>query len=142
MATSNRKLTEPLETTTQLAELAAGGYIERAEPVVLTEGGLMAGVTAEAEYRSAEVRLRPGDRLWVYSDGLPEAMSPAGEPFGPARLSAAFRIAGVRLSDAVRAVLGAVEGWAGPGGPQDDVSVVVLEVGETEGREGHAGASD
>jgi hypothetical protein len=31
--------------------------------VVLTEGGLMAGVTADAEYRAAEVRLRAGDRL-------------------------------------------------------------------------------
>jgi sigma-B regulation protein RsbU (phosphoserine phosphatase) len=113
-----------------------------AEPAVLTEGGLMAGVTAEAEYRPAEVRLRPGDRLWVYSDGLPEAMSPAGELFGPARLAAAFRHAGVKLSDAIRVVLGVVEGWTGPGGPRDDVSVVALEVGETAGGEGHADTRD
>jgi serine phosphatase RsbU (regulator of sigma subunit) len=113
-----------------------------ADPAVLTEGGLMAGVTAEAEYRAAEVRLRSGDRLWVYSDGLPEAMNPAGEPFGPTRLSAAFRDAGVKLSDAVRAVLGVVERWTGSGGPQDDVSVVALEVGETAGGEEHADSRD
>lgn len=100
-----------------------------AEPVLLPEGGLVAGVTVETEYRSAEVRLRPGDRLWVYSDGLPEAMSPDGEAFGDDRLTAALRAAsGVPLADAVRGVLGGVEGWVGPGDPQDDVSVVAVEV--------------
>jgi sigma-B regulation protein RsbU (phosphoserine phosphatase) len=95
----------------------------------LPEGGLPAGVTAEAEYRAAGVRLRPGDRLWVYSDGLLEAMSPAGEAFGQARLTAAFRAAErVPLADAVRQVVGEAEAWAGPGGPQDDVSVVAVEV--------------
>ena len=93
----------------------------------------MAGVAAEAEYRAAEVRLRPGDRLWVYSDGLPEAMAPDGEAFGEDRLTAAFRAASrVPLADAVRGVLGGVEGWVGPGGPQDDVSVVAVEVQRAE----------
>jgi sigma-B regulation protein RsbU (phosphoserine phosphatase) len=101
-----------------------------AGPAVLSGGGLPAGVTAEAEYRAAEARLRPGDRLWAYSDGLPEAMDLGGEAFGQARLTSTFRAAdGVPLGDAVRQVVGAVEGWAGPGGPQDDVSVVALEVG-------------
>lgn len=98
------------------------------EPVLLPEGGLPAGVTADAEYREAAVRLRPGDRLWVYSDGLPEAMAPGGEAFGEGRLTAAFRTAaGLPLEDAVRGVVAEAEGWAGPCGPQDDVSVVALE---------------
>jgi len=107
-----------------------------ADPMVLTEGGLMAGVTADAEYRAAEVRLRPGDRLWVYSDGLPEAMNPAGEQFGSDRLCAAFRTAGRELGGAVQAALAAVEGWAEPGRPQDDMSVVALEVGDATRRQG------
>lgn len=113
-----------------------------AGPVVLAEGGLMAGVAADAEYRAAEVGFRPGDRLWVYSDGLPEAMSPAGEAFGSDRLAAAFRAAGPGLGDAVRAVLGAAEEWAGPGGPQDDISVVALEVGDTAGSGGYDGTNE
>ncbi len=105
-----------------------------AEPAVLPEGGLPAGVTAEAQYHPAEIRLRPGDRLWVYSDGLPEAIAPDGAAFGQDRLTALFRAASrVSLPDAVRGVLGEVEGWAGPGGPQDDVSVVALEVDRVEG---------
>lgn len=100
-----------------------------AEPAVLSEGGLPAGVAAGTEYRAAEARLRPGARLWLYSDGLPEAMAPGGEAFGQGRLTGAFRAAsGVPLTDAVRRVLGEVEGWAGPGGPHDDMSVVALEV--------------
>ena len=116
----------------------------RADPAVLPEGGLLAGVTAEAEYRAAEVRLLPGDRLWVYSDGLPEAMALSGEAFGPGRLTAAFRAAyRVPPSDSVREVLGEVEAWVGPDGPQDDMSVVALEVEGTEdsGENGDARAS-
>ncbi len=100
-----------------------------AEPVLLPEAGMMAGVTADADYQTGEVRLRPGDRLWVYSDGLSEAKALGGEAFGPSRLTAAFRAAShVPLADAVQGVLGEVESWAGSGGPQDDVSIVALEV--------------
>jgi hypothetical protein len=81
------------------------------------------------EGRAGGARGRPHVRRHRDSDGLPEAMAPGGEPFGENRLIAAFRAASrVPLADAVRGVIGEVEGWAGPGGPQDDVSVVTLEV--------------
>ncbi|MBN9517463.1 PP2C family protein-serine/threonine phosphatase [bacterium] len=102
------------------------------EPVVLSEGGMLAGVSPDAEYRAVEVRLQTGDRLWLFSDGLPEAMSPGGEGFGQDRLTAAFQaVSHLPLADAVRRVLHDFEQWAGPNGPQDDVSVVSLEVGPT-----------
>ena len=65
-------------------------------------------------------------------------MGPDGVAFGQGRLAATLRAASrVPLADAVRRVVGEVEGWAGPSGPQDDVSVVALEVGQAEGG-GHA----
>src|SRR5204863_6180195 len=64
---------------------------EGAEPTVLQNSGLPVGVMEQAEYEDAEIRLRPGDRFWLYSDGLQEAMSPAGEQFGKVRLITALR---------------------------------------------------
>ena len=42
--------------------------------------------------------------------------------------------AGIQLEGAGLTVLGEVEGWAGSGGPQDDMSVVALEVERMEPR--------
>src|SRR5215471_6661653 len=103
----------------------AGG----AEPSVLQSSGFPVGVLEQAEYEDAEVRLRPGDRFWLYSDGLPEAMNPAGEQFGKGRLfSELHAVSADALSGAVRKVLRGVENWAGEKGPQDDISLVAFEI--------------
>ena len=102
---------------------------EGAEPRVLQNSGLPVGVTDEAQYEDTEVLLRPGDRFWLNSDGLTEAMDPTGEQLGTERLLSELRACSSEaLSDAVRRVLRAVETWAGEGGPQDDVSLVAFEI--------------
>src|SRR5262249_10886268 len=79
---------------------------EGAAPSVLPGSGLPIGVLEEAEYGDADVRLRPGERLWLYSDGLVEAMNPAGQQFGLGRLVAELRAASAgALSDGLRTVL-------------------------------------
>ena len=102
---------------------------EGAEPRVLQNSGLPVGVMEEAEYEDTEVFLRPGDRFWLYSDGLPEAMDPAGKQLGIEELHSELRACSSEaLGDAVRWVLRAVESWAGEGGPQDDISLVAFEI--------------
>jgi len=59
----------------------AGGTMEQ-----LASGGLPLGIMAEAEFREGRTQLHPGDVLVVYSDGVSEAVNPAGEEFGPTRL--------------------------------------------------------
>ncbi len=105
--------------------ILAGG----AEPSVLHSSGFPVGVLEQAEYEDAEVRLRSGDRFWLYSDGLLEAMNPAGEQFGKGRLITELHAASAdALSGAVRKVLQKVESWAGEKGPQDDISLVAFEI--------------
>ena len=105
---------------------------EGAEPRVLQSSSFPVGVLEQAEYEDAEVRLRTGDRFWLYSDGLQEAMNPAGEQFGMGRLLAELHAASAdALSDAVRRVLRKVENWAGERGPQDDISLVAFEIGRS-----------
>jgi phosphoserine phosphatase RsbU/P len=52
----------------------------------LASGGLPLGIKPDAEYREGRTQLQRGDVLVVYSDGVTEAMSPAGEEFGATRL--------------------------------------------------------
>ena len=52
----------------------------------LQTGGALLGAFAEWSYESSEVTLQSGDRLLCYTDGVTEAMNPAGEEFGEERL--------------------------------------------------------
>ena len=64
-----------------------------ARPVILESSGSPIGL-AEDAYGERSVRLAAGDRLYLYSDGVPEAMDPAGELFSDARLLEALGGAG------------------------------------------------
>ncbi len=52
----------------------------------LCEGGTVIGLGGLLPFDEGVVRLEPGDRIFLYTDGLVEAESPAGEHFGEARL--------------------------------------------------------
>ena len=65
--------------------LRAGGGRER-----LPRTGVPFGIDPERRYSIAATKLRPGDALFLYSDGVTEAFNPAGEEFGAARLEAAL----------------------------------------------------
>ena len=53
---------------------------------MLSEGGLLLGVKADEEYQEGEVLLNPGDLLFMYTDGVCEAMNCSEEEFGESRL--------------------------------------------------------
>ncbi len=63
--------------------LRAGGNIER-----LDKGGLPLGIMPDAAYESANLLLCPGDLLFVFTDGLVEAVNSADEEYGEGRLMA------------------------------------------------------
>ena len=50
-------------------------------------GGLVLGLSGDVQYVSHHVDLNPGDMLVLYSDGVTEALTPAGEQFGEKRLA-------------------------------------------------------
>jgi serine phosphatase RsbU (regulator of sigma subunit) len=49
------------------------------------ENGLFLGRFSFATYTSVEVPLRAGDRILLYTDGIPETANPAGIEFGTDR---------------------------------------------------------
>ncbi len=103
--------------------LPAGGF-----PVILESPGFPIGLAEEA-FGERSVRLAPGDRLYLYSDGLPDAMSPGGERFGDARLlEAIVRGRGEPLREGIATLLGEIARWHGGEHPQDDISILAVEV--------------
>lgn len=97
--------------------------------VGLEQGGLPAGLFPAANYREQVLELRPGDRLYLYTDGIIDAENPAEEWFGADRLTALLegsrRLA---LEESVTAVTAAVEDWSGSRALQDDASMLALEI--------------
>jgi phosphoserine phosphatase RsbU/P len=90
--------------------------------------GFPIGLANEA-YGERCVHLAAGDRLYLYSDGLPDAMNASGEPFGDARLLATIvRDRAEPLPVGVATLLGEITRWQGGEGPQDDISLLAVEI--------------
>jgi sigma-B regulation protein RsbU (phosphoserine phosphatase) len=93
----------------------------------LEAGGPVVGLLAMALFGQDTVQLDPGDVVVIFSDGVSEAMSTAGEEFGDARL---LEVAQAGVNDTVQGlvdrVIAAVRQFA-KGAPQsDDITVMVL----------------
>jgi sigma-B regulation protein RsbU (phosphoserine phosphatase) len=55
---------------------------------VRSEGGMLVGAVADATFDSCQLRLRPGQTLLLYTDGIIEARPDGVECFGEAGLAA------------------------------------------------------
>jgi len=96
-------------------------------PALLDGRGFPIGLSDEpfAEHR---LTLGVGDRLYLYSDGVPEAMDPSRSLYGNDRLLAAIdRTRGEPLEAGVSALRAEVERWSGSTGLRDDVSILAVE---------------
>lgn len=102
--------------------LRANGALE-----LLTEGGLLLGVLADAEYVCGSSMLHKGDTLLIYSDGITESRNRQGEEFGHARLESQLRNSQASSADAALfSVLGAVQDFATTRPLVDDVSLAII----------------
>jgi sigma-B regulation protein RsbU (phosphoserine phosphatase) len=98
------------------------------EPVILESKGFPLGLT-DGSFEERTVRLGAGDRLYLYSDGLTEAMDAVGKQFGSARLLEAIGHARSQpLGEGVAALLAKAARWHGSEKLQDDVSILAVEV--------------
>ena len=128
------------------------------EPVIVETQGLPIGFFKDAIYEEHSITMKPGDRLYLYSDGITEAMNENGEEFGKGRLlgaldlgrtsviskNEAVQLTGhtpvpqsslsaadrrfLSLEDSLTSVSGSVEEWCGGAMLKDDISIVALEI--------------
>lgn len=89
--------------------------------------GTLLGVLAEIELHTVEVRLRPGDALVLYTDGVVEARDADGELFGQDRLVDLLSTCAGR---GAAGIARRIELAASAHSPQvaDDMAIVVLRV--------------
>ncbi len=90
------------------------------------------GLAADQHYPLNTTRLREGDRLAIFTDGIDEAFNEAREMYGVERFNRALEdSAGLTLADAGVALFTAVEQHAGARPQSDDITLLLLRYGET-----------
>jgi len=87
------------------------------------------GIAPDSLYGQLTIPLAPGDRLFVYTDGITEAPSPEGDVFGYARLKDVLDAnTKVPLSELKSAVLRAVQQHTKNALTHDDVTLIALTI--------------
>ena len=91
-------------------------------------GGFPVGLFPNLHYTESSFRMDPGDRLFLYSDGIIECHDPAGEQYGLGRLEAlVLGKDDVDPSELVEMVRRDLQSWRGGDDFDDDISLVMLE---------------
>jgi len=129
-----------LDTATGHFSMASAGHEppvlwgEGAPQLLEIETGPALGLDDEATYSSRRVRLRPGETLLMYTDGITEATDAELRMYGPERmLDCLGRYAAHGDGDPAGYLLADVEAFAAGHGQADDITVLAL-------RWHHAGA--
>lgn len=111
-------------TATAVASVAPNDRITE-----LTTGGPVIGLFDFGEYEQETVQLQSGDLVVAYTDGVTEALSPAGEEFGETRLRDALLANFSSSAETIkRAVIDALHDWCQDAPQHDDLTLVILKV--------------
>ena len=90
--------------------------------------GFVLGGMEDMKYKDYELKLSPGDALFVYTDGVPEANDAAGAFFGTDRMEEALNLAQPgHPKDILMKVRESVETFAGGAEQFDDMTMMCLE---------------
>jgi sigma-B regulation protein RsbU (phosphoserine phosphatase) len=108
-----------------LASGAAGNVRE------IEENGLILGLLPEAAYSSVEIRVGPGDRCLLYTDGVFEAKNAAQEEFGRSRckeiLETQRDIPAERFGSTLLEGIAGFAGYNSARPQEDDITFLVLD---------------
>ena len=100
----------------------------RPTPEYLTRHGMALGVMPGIELAEQSLDVAAGDVLVLYTDGVTEALSEAGEEFGLERLErCVIDSMGGPAEDVVRAIRDALRAHVGDEPPFDDITLVVVK---------------
>ncbi|MBQ6536025.1 MAG: PP2C family protein-serine/threonine phosphatase [Firmicutes bacterium] len=93
--------------------------------IIKAKHGFVVGGMAGVKYREYELQLKPGSKLFLYTDGVPEASNAANELFGLERTVSALRRAEDGAPEEIlRAVTDAVQDFAGDAPQFDDITMI------------------
>ncbi len=94
----------------------------------LDKGGSIIGLSGALPFEEGETALLPGDRLFLYTDGIPEYRTQDGEFFGTERfLELVKGSRSLPLKKALSGIMADILTFGGDNPPQDDVSLLSFE---------------
>jgi sigma-B regulation protein RsbU (phosphoserine phosphatase) len=101
----------------------------RGESKLLESTSVPIGILEGAKYYESALRLQPGDRLFLFTDGLTESANPDGQEFGDEMLNRKLNIyENLEIAKVVRRLMKDVEEWRGNRPMRDDTSILGIEV--------------
>lgn len=89
--------------------------------------GVPIGAMMDLDFESAVTTLQPGEELFLFTDGVNEAMDPVNEQWGDERLTARLlEIAELPMAEQTEAIVAAVRAHANGAEQSDDITVMAL----------------
>ena len=96
---------------------------------LLPAEGFAVGWFPDVEYTETTVQLSKGDRLYLYSDGIPEGLDADLTEYGDERmLSLMTGCANESIQQSVETVCNEILHWCRVNGPKDDISIIGVEI--------------
>jgi sigma-B regulation protein RsbU (phosphoserine phosphatase) len=90
---------------------------------------LVPAIIMKSTYEEQTIDIDSGDRIYLYSDGIPEAHEPQGEQFGTERLQSAMAdLLDQDIDEGLPVILEKVRQWQGRVEFDDDVTIVGVEI--------------
>jgi serine phosphatase RsbU (regulator of sigma subunit) len=91
--------------------------------------GMPLGTMKKFPYKKIEARLNSGDRILLYSDGLPELANDKDQMFGYDRIITEFQLVGEKEpEEIVEHLKNSASQWVNGKEPDDDVTFVVIKM--------------
>jgi sigma-B regulation protein RsbU (phosphoserine phosphatase) len=123
-----------VDTLSRTMDLCQAGHphplcLQHGKPAeFVVNGGLPVGIIPDANYESVHLNYSSGSRLFLYSDGITECESPAGEMFGSERLRLFVEeTRQLPVSEVIRLLDQRINLWHEKDDFDDDISMLILE---------------
>jgi sigma-B regulation protein RsbU (phosphoserine phosphatase) len=111
----------------------AGGNFE----LLKYKHSIFIGVSRKAKYENREFEMHPGDSVFVYTDGVPEAVNAATEMFGEKRLEDTLNEdADAAPEPLIQRMRAAVDRFADAAPQFDDITMLCMKYYGTESERG------
>jgi len=127
-----------IDTEQQTASYAGAGHPplllgrQREQEILeIRPKGIILGQLEDTVYKNTGQKLQKSDRFVLYTDGIVEALNPAGEIYGSDRLKAFIATnSGLAVDQFCDRLLDAIAGWSGRGSKSsldDDLTLLVVD---------------
>jgi phosphoserine phosphatase RsbU/P len=92
------------------------------------KGELMIGVMEDAAYTTESITLQPGDSLFLYTDGVTEAMNGKSELFSEERLkNEIFKCRGESIQQVIECIMGKIAQFSLEAPQSDDITMMIVQ---------------